>query len=166
MKGSWLLAAILITAVAGPQAVAIRRPVAPPAPAARRVDHVDQAAAENDMAGAMRAWSAAHRAAVASRRWQDLIEVADAYRRIGAASTSSEPFDATARRIYLAAVERARRDGSVDGVIRAGDALSDLGDVAGVARSLRIARTLASRDPDAQADVRAFAARVADLVPP
>ncbi len=160
-----MLAAILITAVAGPQAVAIRRPAAPPAPAVRPLDRVDQAAAANDITGAMRAWSAAHRAAVASRRWQDLIEVADAYRRLGARSASPEPFDATARRIYLAALERARRDGSLDGVIRAGDALSDLGDVAGVARALGIARTLASLDPDAQADVRAFAARVADLVP-
>ena len=81
---------------------------------------------------------------------------------VAAASTS----DADARAAHLGALARARRMGSLDGVLTAAEGLAALGDREGVERAIRIAEALAAGDPEARADVRVFARRIApELVP-
>jgi 16S rRNA (cytosine967-C5)-methyltransferase len=58
------------------------------------------------------------------------------------------------RRIYLAALFRARQQESLDGVLRTAEAFAGLGDRELVDRCLRIAESLAARVPDAQARER------------
>jgi len=80
---------------------------------------------------------------------------------VAARSTS----DADAR-AALEALARARRVGSLDGVLSAAEGLAALGDREGVERAIRIAEALAAGNPEARADVRAFARRIApELVP-
>jgi hypothetical protein len=62
---------------------------------------------------------------------------------------------ARAREAYMTALLRARRDHSVDGVLRAAVAFGELGDRAVVAQALRIA----GQDPRAREQVRAVADR-------
>lgn len=69
--------------------------------------------------------------------------------------------DADARAAHLEALARARRVGSLDGVLSAAEGLAALGDREGVERAIRIAEALAAGDPEARADVRAFAQRIA-----
>jgi hypothetical protein len=74
--------------------------------------------------------------------------------------------EADARAVQRAALARARRERSLDGVLSAAEALAALGDREGVERALRTAEALAGGDPEARADVRATAARIApDILP-
>ena len=50
----------------------------------------------------------------------------------------------------------------MDGVLRVAEGFLTLGDVAAATQCVRVADRLAVRDPEARADVRAFAARLAD----
>lgn len=100
--------------------------------------------------------------------WNADSQVAAASRDRGpvAASAAKPTSEADARAAYLGALARARRAGSLDGVLSAAEGLAVLGDREGVERAIRIAEALAAGDPEAQADVRAFAQRIAlDLVP-
>ena len=112
-----------------------------------------------DVPAALDAWTRAYGAALRSRHWQGLVAVADAYQRIGNAGGFAQEATAKARETYLAALFRARADGSVEGVLRAASAFADLGDWDVVDRALAIAEAVAARNPDAQARVRAFARR-------
>jgi hypothetical protein len=69
--------------------------------------------------------------------------------------------DSAARAEALSDLGRARRAGSVEGVLAAADRLVALGDREGAERAVRIAENLAAGDPEASADVRAFASRIA-----
>ncbi len=124
---------------------------------------VDDALARRDLAGATRAWNQAYQAAVASWRWDGMLEVGSASLRIAELSGAHQVAAATARNSYLAALFRARQQDSVDGVLRAAEAFAALGDRDVVEQSLQLARALAAetRDPQAAARVRAFAARLA-----
>jgi hypothetical protein len=74
--------------------------------------------------------------------------------------------DTDTRAAHLEALARARRVGSLDGVLSAAEGLAALGDREGVERAIRIAEALTARDPEARADVRAFAQRIApELIP-
>jgi len=63
---------------------------------------------------------------------------------------------------FLAALFRARQQSALDGVLRAAEAFVTLGDIEVVTQCVRIAKLLAAQDPEKQADVRAFTARLAD----
>jgi len=166
MKGSWLLAPVLVSVLAAVEAPTGRVPSEPKAPLMVVLQRVDDALAEKDVDAAVRTWNDAYRAALASRRWEHFVAVGDAYRRIGEIAVFPATFDTKAREIYLSALWRARQEESLDGVLRVSEALAALGDGAGVEQGVRIAEALASLDSDAQADVRAFAVRVAELLPP
>lgn len=112
---------------------------------------VDDALAKRDIAVAERAWRDAYAAAVASRRWEGMIEVGDVARRIAEVTGARATADALARRVYLAALFQARQQRSLDGVLRAAEAFSSLGDHQVVAQCLRIAERLAADTRDAQA---------------
>ena len=86
-----------------------------------------------------------------------MIEVGDASRRL--AADDRRESDARARQAYMTALLRARREHSVDGVLRAAVAFGELGDREVVAHALRIAEHQAAQDPRARAQVRAVANR-------
>jgi seryl-tRNA(Sec) selenium transferase len=89
---------------------------------------VDRALSKRDLEEAQRAWESAHLAAVESLSWEGLLAAGEACLRIGGsigARTTAEP---AARRAYFAALYRACRENSFDGILRTAEAFANLGD--------------------------------------
>lgn len=103
---------------------------------------------------AVRVWHDAYGAALASGSWESMIAVGDAFMAIGRASGSARGAQMNARQAYLSALIRARRDRSVDGVIRSAEAFRGLDDRAVGEQCLHIAAQLAGGDEQAQQKVR------------
>lgn len=103
---------------------------------------VDRALRARNVSAALAAWHPAYMAALRDRRWDSLIDVADARLRIERATGFGKVGESKARELYLMALFRARRDGSVAGVLRAAIAFDQLGDRDVAARALGIAATL------------------------
>ena len=120
---------------------------------------VDEAIARGDMMSAAAARHEAYRAAVASRTWEGYLTAGEAARRLGDATQGRAAAAPEARKLYLAALFRARSQHSLDGVLQATEAFARLGDVDAVTQGLSIARDLAGADPAAQARVRRAADR-------
>jgi hypothetical protein len=99
---------------------------------------------------AVRVWHDAYGAALESRSWESMLAVGDAFTRIGHAAGTPGGARMTARDAYVIALIRARRDRSVDGALRSGEAFAGLGDRAIVEQSLYIAAQLSSGDEQAQ----------------
>ena len=143
------------------------------APAYVHYQRAEEALAAGDVVLAVRHWRDGHTAAMASRRWEGLVEAGDLYRRIGARGGFHTDAVTRARDCYLTALLRARGERSLDGVLRATDAFIDLGDGARVDQGLEMARRVAVSDPDPRARERVqrlaarWAARTgrADAVP-
>ena len=89
---------------------------------------VDRALARHDVSAAVGAWHDAYGAALASRGWEGMIAVGDAFLRIGAEAGSGRGSRPNARQAYLNALIRARRQGSADGMRRTAEAFAALGD--------------------------------------
>lgn len=123
-----------------------------------------QALVQRDVKAARHAWEEAHLAAVGSARWDGLIEVGDAYLRIGLASGSREAAEATARKAYFAALFRACQKESFDGILRTAEAFAALGDRQVVEECTGLAELLAP-DEDARSRVRSLLARFAVPAP-
>jgi hypothetical protein len=79
-----------------------------------------------------------------------MIAVGDAFMKIGRAAGTPGGARMNAREAYLTALIRARRNRSVDGALRSGEAFAGLGDRAVVEQSLYIAAQLAAGDEHAQ----------------
>lgn len=126
---------------------------------------VDHSLAAGDVHSAVLRWHEARAEALAARHWEGLIEVGDAYRRIGLAGGFVPAADATARRLYVAALSTARGQESVDGALRAADAFAGLGERGLVEASLVVATTVAGNDTAEQARVRGSARRSQDRRP-
>jgi len=123
---------------------------------------MNTALASPNVTAAEEAWHEAHRAALGSRqRWDGLIEVGEAYLRIGELANERQAAQPTARRLYLTALFRARQQSSLDGVLRTAEAFAALGDREVVIQCLRVADQVAerARDPQARARVEAFRGR-------
>ena len=90
------------------------------------IGHVYAELAAEQIGPAIRSWERARAAARASRQWQGLLAVGDAYLRIGDAVDFRRAFVATARDTYLEALDRARDTASVEGVLGAAAALTTL----------------------------------------
>jgi len=114
---------------------------------------VDQELERGHVDVAVRAWQDAYGAALASRNWESMIAVGDAFLAIGRASGSARGARTNAREAYLIALIRARRDRSVDGAIRSAEAFRALDDRAVVEQCLHIAAQLAAGDEPAQEKV-------------
>jgi inactivated superfamily I helicase len=123
-----------------------------------------QALLQRDVKAARQAWEEAHLAAVGSARWDGLIEVGDAYLRIGLASGSREAAEATARKAYFAALFRACQKESFDGILRTAEAFAALGDRQVVEECTGLAELLAP-DDNARGRVRGLLARFAVPAP-
>jgi hypothetical protein len=103
---------------------------------------------------AVRVWQDAYGAALESRSWESMIAVGDAFMAIGRASGTARGARLNAREAYLAALIRARRDRSVDGVLRTAEAFGGLDDRAVAEQCLHIAAQLAAGDEPAQRRVQ------------
>ena len=108
------------------------------------VETIDRALARHDLSAAVGAWHDAYGAALASRGWEGMIAVGDAFLRIGAETGTAGASRANARQAYLNALIRAHRDGSSDGMRRTAAAFGALGDHAVAAQCLRVADELAA----------------------
>lgn len=131
----------------------------PAAPWTPHIRAVDEALAEKRLSTAMQAWYEAYQAARGSRHWEAMVEVGDAYLRIGEVSGFRKASEPKARQIYLTALFRARQQGALDGVLRTAEVFAALGDREVVVQCLRIAEGLVAQARDAQAHARAQALR-------
>jgi hypothetical protein len=108
------------------------------------VGMLDQALARHDVSAAVGAWHDAYGAALASRGWEGMLAVGDAFLRIGAEAGTVSGSRSNARQAYLNALVRAHRDRSVDGLRRTAAAFAALGDHAVATHCLRAADELAA----------------------
>jgi hypothetical protein len=158
--GSTILRTSLVAALIGVGLVAamleVGADLAPLAtrPAAQRVQfdeqwkthviRVDRALASHDVSAAVRAWHEAYGAALASRGWEGMITVGDAFLRIGSEAGTASGARANARQAYVNALVRAHRDRSIEGMRRTAEAFAALGDRAVAAQCRRVADELAA----------------------
>jgi hypothetical protein len=120
---------------------------------------MDQAISRGDLMAAATARREGYRAAIGSRTWEGFLAAGDAVLRLGDATQSRAAAEPDARRLYLAALFRARSQSSLDGVLLATEAFARLGDREVVAQGLSLAAGLAGSDPAAQARVLGVADR-------
>lgn len=163
VSGTSMLLAIVVVAVVllllGLDTRA-RAPVRPPSPGWRPLlAEAEAALAAGDVQGAVARWREARRRAMAAPTWEGLLDVGAAYRSLGDTAGFAQDATATARRLFLAAMFRARREGSLEGVLRAAEAFADLGDHEMVVACLGAAQALAGKNPALQARVLAAADR-------
>jgi hypothetical protein len=121
---------------------------------------MDSAITTNNASVAVLAWRHAYAAALDQPGWRGLVEVAGAALRIGAIPGFRKAAESRARESYWTALFRARRQGSLNGVLDAAEAFGALGDRVMVEQCVRIAERLAllTGDADAADRVRALAA--------
>jgi hypothetical protein len=115
---------------------------------------VEQELEQGHIDRAVRVWHDAYGAALESRAWESMIAVGDAFMAIGRAAGTPRGARMNARDAYLTALIRARRDASIDGVLRSAEAFGQLEDRAVVEQCLHIAAQLAAENEGAQARVR------------
>jgi len=142
---------------------AVALPVIPSAEAggadwAAQIQAMEEALVRGDAATAQAAWREAYTAAHAGREWPGMMAVGDAAIRLGRATGTVAVAESRARRVYLTALFRARRHGSLDGVLAAGEAFGRLGDREVVQQALAVATDMARRSGDdlAQRRVQTF----------
>ncbi len=124
------------------------------------IQQVDGALGRKEYVAALRAANDAYALAQAAPRWEGLVAVGDAYRRIGETTGLRQSFDTKAREAYQKALFRARQHASVEGVLRAAEGYAALGDAAMVAHGIRVAESLAGSNAEAQAEVKLFRTRL------
>jgi hypothetical protein len=138
-----LLSGVLGTsAVAPPRSVQSTASATVAAPWTLHIAAVDAALRKGDVSAASAAATDAYRAAQASRRWDGLVEAADAYLRLADAAGAPRAGVPRARELYLAALFRARDAGSVEGVIRVAQSFDRLGDREAAAHAMRVAQRM------------------------
>lgn len=113
---------------------------------------IDEALTRGDVTTAERTWPEAYSAALRSQRWEGLVAVGDARLRIDQAVGAGSK--TKARETYLAALFRARQEGSLDGVLRAAEVFEALGDTEAARQALRIAEAVAGPDPGSAVQAR------------
>lgn len=118
---------------------------------AARIAEMDRALAQGQTQAATAAWREAYVAAHVSRDWPGMIAAGDAAVRAGRATGTPEVFAPRARRAYLTALLRARRQASRDGVLAAAEAFGRLGDRDVERQARSVAAQLATR---AETDAR------------
>jgi hypothetical protein len=110
---------------------------------------------------ALPALDQAYRAAEASGDTAELIALADTVRQLGRVARDPT-FNTTAVEMYRTALLHARREASLDGVLRIAEGFGELGDREDLRESVRIAERLAGGDREAEGDVREIISRFAD----
>ncbi len=92
------------------------------------IQAMDDALARGDVNAAETARQAAYLAALGSLRWEAMADVGDALVRFAKSTGVKPTLRPEARRAYLVALYRARRQGVLEGVLRVSEALGALGD--------------------------------------
>jgi hypothetical protein len=106
---------------------------------------LDAAITARDVARAARAWPDAWGAALRSRRWEAFVAIGDLALRAGELDGARPSLARTqARQAYQAALFRARGERSVEGVLRAAEAMMAMGDREMPEAALHLARRLAA----------------------
>jgi hypothetical protein len=133
------------------------------APWTHSLEAMDAAIATTNASAAVLAWRHAYAAALDQPGWQGLVEVAGAALRITAIPGFRKAAESRARESYWTALFRARRQGSLNGVLDAAEAFGALNDRVMVEQCIRIAERLAllTADADAADRVRMLAADLA-----
>ena len=93
-----------------------------------RVELVDQALADGNLSRAQLEWREAYADAMSSGRWEALVGVGDAAVRVNTMAGQRSGHRTEARQAYLAALLRARVQGSAAGAERVAEAFAALGD--------------------------------------
>jgi hypothetical protein len=109
---AWLVIGVAALAVLPAVAVTQARQASVPrasgdVPWRTHVRVVDEALGRGDVSAATRHWQDAYAVALASRRWDAMLEVGDAFVRIGRASGTPSAAKPNARQAYLVALTRA-----------------------------------------------------------
>src|SRR5215831_12830902 len=89
---------------------------------------MDEALAKGDLRTALRAREDARLAALGSAGWEGLVVLGEATLRLGLNSGLRGAMEPAARRAYLFALYRARRQESIEGVVRVTEAFVAMGD--------------------------------------
>jgi hypothetical protein len=133
------------------------------APWTTHLEAMDTAITTSNASAAVLAWRHAYAAALDQPGWRGLVDVAGAALRIGAIPGFRKAAESRARESYWTALFRARRQGSLNGVLDAAEAFGTLGDRVMVEQCIRIAErlTLLTGDADAAERVRILAAGLA-----
>ena len=124
------------------------------APWTPHLEAMDAAISTSNASAAVLAWRHAYAAALDQPGWRGLVEVASAALRIGAIPGFRKAAESRARESYWTALFRARRQGSLNGVLDAAEAFGTLGDRVMVEQCIRIAERLALLTGDAEAAER------------
>jgi hypothetical protein len=106
---------------------------------------VNELVDRGDVSAATYAWRDAYGAALDGPGWDGLLAAGDAFVRIADLARAPRAARSNAREAYLAALIRAERADSVDGVLRTAAAFAGLGEPAVAEQCVRIARRLAER---------------------
>jgi hypothetical protein len=141
----------------------ITEPTTTHTPWTTHLDAMDTAIAANNASTAVLSWRHAYAAALDQPGWRGLVEVAGAALRIGIIPGFKKAAESRARESYWTALFRARRQGSLNGVLDTAEAFGTLGDRVMVEQCIRIAERLAvlTGDTDAADRVRVLAADLA-----
>jgi len=128
---------------------------------------MDEALAKGNLRAALAAREDARLAAVASRRWEGMAVLGDATLRLAQSAGLRPAMEPAVRRAYVAALFRARRQASLDGVVRIAEAFAALGDRDMARQGVVIAAALAatSREPHALERVRGLQQRLSAAMP-
>jgi len=138
-----LLSGVLGTsAVAPPRSVQSTAPAVTATPWTPHIVAANAALRSGDLTAASAASTEAYRAALASRRWEGLIEAADAHLRLAEAAGAPQAGVPRARELYLAALFRARDARSLEGVLRVAQAFDRLGDREAADHAMRVAQRM------------------------
>jgi hypothetical protein len=152
LTAATLLAVLEVTAERGADA-----PLRTDTSWASSLREMEEATARGDVRAAVRLREESYRAAVSGRTWEGFLAAGDAVLRLGDLTQNRGAAEPDARKLYRAALFRARSQYSLEGVLQATEAFARLGDRDVVAQGLAIARELAGSDPAAQARVHMVA---------
>jgi hypothetical protein len=120
----------------------------------RHLDLVERELERGRIDVAVRLWHDAHGAAIASRTWESMLALGDAWLAIGRAAGTPRGARERARDAYTTALIRTRRVRSVDGVIGSAEGFRRLDEHVFAEQSLRIAEQVAEGDGAALERVR------------
>jgi len=161
------LAAALLTiaAVIGGNSIGRAQETGPSSDVTSLADAIramDEALAKGDLRTALRAREDARLAALASTGWDGLVTLGDATLRLGLNSGLRGAMEPAARRAYLFALYRARRQESLEGAVRVTEAFVAMGDRDMAKQACGIAGRLAAsaREHGARERVRALKNRI------
>jgi hypothetical protein len=121
------------------------------APWTPHLEAMDAAIATRNASAAVLAWRHAYSAALEQPGWRVLAHVAGAAMRIAVIPGFRKAAESRARESYWTALFRARRQGSLNGVLDAAEAFGTLGDRVMVEQCIRIAERLVLLTGDAEA---------------